>query len=51
MKGQKKESIHTIKMKYSELQVKSNEKDIYINHLKDQLTKAEEKIMTLQKVQ
>lgn len=46
----KKESIHTIKMKYSELQVKSNEKDIHIKHLKDQLTEAEDKIMKFQKV-
>ena len=49
-KGQKKESIHTIKMKYSELQVKSNEKDVHIKCLKDQLNEAEDKIMMLQKV-
>ena len=49
-KSQKKESIHTIKMKYSGLQVKSNEKDVHIKCLKDQLNEAEDKIMMLQKV-
>ena len=37
-------------MKYSELQVKSNEKDVHIKCLKDQLNEAEDKIMMLQKV-
>ena len=37
-------------MKYDELQVKSNEKDIHIKSLKDQLNEAEYKTMSLEKV-
>ena len=38
-------------MKYKELEVESNRKDMYLKRLKDQLNEAEDKIMTLQKVQ
>ena len=51
IQGQKTESVHTIKMKYDELQVKLREKDIYVKHLKDQLNESEKKISQLQKVQ
>ena len=37
-------------MKYKELEVESNRKDMYLKRLKDQLNEAEDKIMTLQKV-
>ena len=49
-KGQKKESVYGIKMKYDELQVKLKEKDIYIKSLKENLVEAENKITKLHKV-
>ena len=37
-------------MKCSELQVKSDEKDVHIKYLKDKLIEAEDKLTKLQKV-